>query len=159
MVLSKGGQRRILKEIDDFKKSNEKKYYDIVFDPENMQMVYGIIFDLDSYYSTGEYIIQIKLPDDYPLAPPVVTFKTPNGKFEIEKSICLTITHYHAESWSPLLGLEKIIQSVVSVMFDETLTQGIGFISTTDDQKRSFALLSKEYNQTNNKNILSWRCN
>lgn len=51
------------------------------------------------------------LPSDFPMSPPDIYFYTvqithvcyfqENGRFEVNKKICLTITSYHKEEWSP----------------------------------------------------------
>jgi len=122
-----------------------------------MQLVYGIVFEIDIPYQNGEYIMEIKLHEDYPLAPPVVKLLTPNGRFQPNVPICLSITHYHQETWSPLMNIEKIIESVISVFFDKELNKGIGMIDDTDEKKSEFARLFKEYNRINHIDILSYQ--
>jgi len=157
MPLDERGKKRVLREMEKFHSSTEKKFYQMLLDPDNMQMAYGILFELDDPYKGGEYIIEIKLPDDYPFVPPVVKFLTPNGRFKNNVPICLSITHYHSETWSPHLDVEKVIQSVTSVLFDKDINPGVGFIETSDEEKKKLAWESTEYNKVHNKKILSWR--
>lgn len=156
MVLTTKGIKRVMKELEEAKKPSSDQFYQIFSDPSNIQMIYAITTKLDGIYQNGQFIILIKLPDEYPLAPPVVQFKTPNGKFECDSNICLNITHFHSETWSPLLTIDKIVQSVISVMYDKTMESGVGFISTSDEQKIKYSQESGEYNKKHNANILSF---
>lgn len=44
---------------------------------------------------------RILLPTEYPMKPPSIILLTPNGRFEVGKKICLTISAHHPESWQP----------------------------------------------------------
>ena len=62
-------------------------------------------------YEKGLYHGKIVLPSDFPMSPPDIYFLNvlvlcipnvkENGRFEINKKICLTITSFHKEEWSP----------------------------------------------------------
>ena len=41
---------------------------------------------------------------------------TPSGRFEVNKSICLTMTDFHQESWNPVWGLQTILVGFLSFM-------------------------------------------
>lgn len=58
----------------------------------------------NSDYSCGFYHGRIVFPADYPFSPPSISFLTPNGRWEVEKKICLSVTGYHPESWQPAWG-------------------------------------------------------
>lgn len=57
-------------------------------------------------FEGGVYHGRILLPTEYPLKPPDIIFSTPNGRFQVEKKICLTISSHHPESWQPSWGSE-----------------------------------------------------
>lgn len=46
------------------------------------------------------YVGQILFPTNFPFKPPDIIFITPNGRFQLNKKICLSFTGYHPESWS-----------------------------------------------------------
>lgn len=58
----------------------------------------------NSDYSEGLYHGRILFPSNYPFAPPSISFLTPNGRWEIDKKICLSVTGYHPEMWQPAWG-------------------------------------------------------
>ncbi|RUS33671.1 ubiquitin-conjugating enzyme/RWD-like protein [Jimgerdemannia flammicorona] len=78
-------------------------------------------------FDGGRYHGRILLPNEYPFKPPELMFLTtfltgwarltmslpsvsptsllqPNGRFELNKKICLSITGYHPEFWQPAWG-------------------------------------------------------
>jgi ubiquitin-conjugating enzyme E2 J1 len=58
----------------------------------------------DTEFDGGVYHGRIVLPTEYPHKPPDFYFATPNGRFALEKKVCLTISSHHAESWQPSWG-------------------------------------------------------
>lgn len=154
-MLTDKGVKRVLKEIKDYKEKpeSEKKVYSLSFEENDLQNFFVIIRSMDGVYEGGEYILRIKLPDEYPFKPPVISCMTPNGRFKEEVNICLNISHFHSESWSPLINLEKIILSVMSVFYDDAIA-GIGSIVTDDENKKNLASQSKSYNRRHFKRIL-----
>lgn len=146
-MLTEKGVKRVLKEIKDLKsKSVQERGFAISFDESNLQEFFAIVRSLDGCYQDGEYILRIKLPNEYPYSPPVISCETPNGRFSPGTNICLNISHFHSESWSPLITLEKIILSVMSVFYDESIS-GVGSIQESPARKKELALLSNGYNK------------
>lgn len=60
-----------------------------------------------SEFQGGKYHGRILLPAEYPFKPPALMFLTPNGRFELNKKICLSITSYHEELWQAAWGGEN----------------------------------------------------
>lgn len=72
-----------------------------------------------------------------------------NGRFEINKKICLTITSFHKEEWSPswssgdrfaVSSLVETILQAISSMIPVPSPGAIGSIETPDDEVRALAL-------------------
>lgn len=144
-----------MKEISNYRKNSADRCFTLSFSEDDLQEIYGIFRKLDGDYQDGEYIIKIKLPNDYPDSPPVVSCLTPNGRFEACQNICLSITHYHAETWSPLITIEKILMSVVSVFYDESISGIASKGKTTSMRKKELAKKSAEHNMRYYSEILS----
>merc|ERR1711976_847924 len=54
----------------------------------------------------------ITCPDDYPAHAPKINLITPNGRFrtnDLQDGICLSISHYHPESWNPAWKVNQIV--------------------------------------------------
>ena len=55
----------------------------------------------DTPYEGGVYIGRIRFPNDFPFKPPALFMVTPSGRFETGTSLCVSMSEYHPESWSP----------------------------------------------------------
>ncbi|KAJ2903961.1 UBC-like protein [Zalerion maritima] len=97
-----------------------------------------------SPYSQGIYHGRISLPPTYPLRPPNFRFVTPNGRFETNREICLSISGHHEETWQPAWGVRTAIVALRSFM--ETNAEGqLGGLTTTEDRKKDLALQSRSF--------------
>ena len=85
----------------------------------------------DTLYEGGFFQCKLEFPSDFPSLPPVMTFKTPIWHPNVYESgvVCISILHppgedrYNeletaAERWRPILGVESIIVSVISMLSD-----------------------------------------
>lgn len=52
-----------------------------------------------SVYEGGVYMGKLKFPEQYPFKPPSIFMLTPNGRFETDRRLCLSMSDYHPESW------------------------------------------------------------
>ncbi|POR33963.1 Ubiquitin-conjugating enzyme E2 J1 [Tolypocladium paradoxum] len=92
----------------------------------------------NSAYGQGLYHGRIVLPPTYPLRPPSFRFTTPNGRFEANREICLSISGHHEETWQPAWGIRTALVALRSFM--ETDARGqLGGLDTTDAVRRRLA--------------------
>ena len=63
-------------------------------------------------YEGGYYHGKLIFPPQYPMKPPGIMFFTPSGRFEINKRVCLTISDFHPETWSPLWTVGSILTGI-----------------------------------------------
>ncbi|CAF3341602.1 unnamed protein product [Rotaria sp. Silwood1] len=114
----------------------------------------------DTPYEGGIYQGKIIFPSEYPFKPPSkiyffintinylfnqgIFMLTPNGRFQINKSLCLTITSYHPDSWNPSWSISSILNGFLSFMCDTSAT--LGSIQTSYAQKCKYASDSLSYN-------------
>lgn len=68
----------------------------------------------NSVYQDGVYHGLLMIPEDYPFSPPNIVLFTRSGRYSIHQKICLTITGFHPEQWSPALNLEKVVRALRS---------------------------------------------
>ncbi|KAF4678023.1 Ubiquitin-conjugating enzyme E2 J1 [Perkinsus chesapeaki] len=95
-------------------------------------------------FEGGRYHGRIILPSNYPFGPPVIMLLTPNGRFEVSKKICLSISSYHPELWQPAWGIRTIMEALRSFM----PTPGEGAIGALDwpaDTRRQLAKESRTW--------------
>ncbi|POM76798.1 Ubiquitin-conjugating enzyme E2 [Phytophthora palmivora] len=95
-------------------------------------------------YEGGFYHGKLKFPPEYPMKPPSVIMCTPNGRFEINRRICLSMSDFHPETWNPLWAVGSILTGLYSFMLEDKITTGS--IETTDEDKRAYAAASLQYN-------------
>jgi hypothetical protein len=71
---------------------------------------------------------------------------TPSGRFTPNTRLCLSMSDFHPESWSPLWSVASILTGLLSFMVGSEPTTGS--VITTDEEKRALATASVEYNLT-----------
>ena len=59
---------------------------------------------------------RIILPNEYPNKPPQFLFCTHNGRFEVGKKICLSISQHHPEEWQAAWGVRAALTAIRSFM-------------------------------------------
>ncbi|KAF9317813.1 hypothetical protein BG003_000279 [Podila horticola] len=111
----------------------------------------------DTEFEGGLYHGRILLPNNYPFAPPSLMFLTPNGRFELNKKVCLSITGYHPEYWQPAWGIRTVLVAVMGFLPTES-KGAIGGLDTSVEARKALAVRSKAWKcqvcQQNNVEIL-----
>jgi len=94
-----------------------------------------IIGPEESPYEGGVFKLDITFPENYPLKPPTVKFKTKIYHCNINSSgaICLDILK---GQWSPVLTISKVLLSILSLLTDpnesDPLVQDVARLYKTD---------------------------
>jgi len=78
----------------------------------------------DSPYEGALYHGKLRFPDDFPFKPPAIYMLTPNGRFETDRRLCLSISDFHPESWVPTWSVATILNGVLSFMLETAPTTG-----------------------------------
>ncbi|XP_024275627.1 ubiquitin-conjugating enzyme E2 J1 isoform X2 [Oncorhynchus tshawytscha] len=98
----------------------------------------------DSDFDGGVYHGRIVLPPEYPMKPPSIILLTPNGRFEVGKKICLSISGHHPETWQPSWSIRTALIAIIGFM----PTKGEGAIGSLDynpEERRGLAKKSQDF--------------
>lgn len=101
----------------------------------------------DSDFAGGRYHGRITLPPEYPMKPPSIMLLTPNGRFDVGKKICLSMSAHHPETWQPSWSIRTVLMALIGFM----PTQGAGAIGSLDYTPQERKVLAKK--------SLEWKCN
>ncbi|CAH2249756.1 ubiquitin-conjugating enzyme E2 J1-like [Pararge aegeria] len=95
-------------------------------------------------FEDGIYHGRILLPKEYPMHPPHIILLTPNGRFEINKKICLSISGHHPETWQPSWSIRTALLALIAFM--PTPAEGtIGSLDYTPVERKSLAIKSANW--------------
>ncbi|XP_069052539.1 ubiquitin-conjugating enzyme E2 J1 [Lepisosteus oculatus] len=98
----------------------------------------------DSEFDGGVYHGRIVLPPDYPMKPPSIILLTSNGRFEVGKKICLSISGHHPETWQPSWSIRTALIAIIGFM--PTKGEGaIGSLDYTPEERKSLAKKSQDF--------------
>lgn len=101
----------------------------------------------DSPYAGGMFHGKLVFPKEYPFKPPSIYMLTPNGRFQTNTRLCLSISDFHPDTWNPAWSVGTILTGLLSFMLETTPT--LGSIETSDYEKRQYARTSAAYNLKN----------
>ena len=133
--------KRLQREYKRMLDNPTQEYMAYPLEDNSLEWHFTMLGPADSPYSEGCYHGRILIPANYPFAPPDVVLLTPNGRFELEKRICLSISSYHPENWQSTWGVHTVLHALRQFM----LTPGnnaIGAIEYPADVRRKMALES-----------------
>ncbi|XP_054156402.1 ubiquitin-conjugating enzyme E2 J2-like [Oppia nitens] len=101
----------------------------------------------DSPYSGGIYHGTLAFPKEFPYKPPAIRMLTPNGRFAINTSLCLSMSEFHPETWSPLWTGGAVLNGLLSFMVGNE--RATGCVHNTDEERRQLAAQSWNFNLKN----------
>ncbi|EGX92561.1 ubiquitin-conjugating enzyme E2 6 [Cordyceps militaris CM01] len=130
--------KRILREAAEISNSPSRDYAAHPLETDLFEWHFTLRGPPNSVYSEGVYHGRIALPPTYPLRPPMFRFTTPNGRFEANREICLSISGHHEETWQPAWGVRTALVALRSFMETEARGQ-LGGLETTDDVRQRLA--------------------
>jgi len=98
----------------------------------------------DTEFEGGIYHGRIQLPPDYPLKPPSFMLLKPNGRFEIQTKICLSISNYHPEHWQPSWSVRAALVALIAFM--PTKPEGaVGSLDYSQEERTALAIKSRTH--------------
>ena len=104
----------------------------------------------------GQYLVRVEAGNEFPYKPPKFYFMTPNGVYDVEKEVCISIGQYHPDQYRAALGMSGFVKQLVSGMIGwQSLGPGISIVTTSAERKRQLAAESAEYNAQFNAKIIA----
>jgi ubiquitin-conjugating enzyme E2 J2 len=147
-----GAQKRLAKEYKSLSEEPIPYIYARPDEADILEWHYIITGPPDTPYDEGQYHGMLIFPSTYPFKPPGIKMITPNGRFQPNMKLCLTISDFHPEQWNPAWSVGTILNGLLSFMTGNEMTSGS--IRTTDKVKKDFAKQSKDWNSTQNKSFM-----
>ena len=136
--------RRIHADIREIRHSQTAHYTAHPSEEDMRKWFFTIRGPRDTAFFGGEYHGVILLSADYPYKPPNIMWLTPNGRFEVRKKICLSISAHHPEHWMPAWGVRTIVEALISFM--PTPGNGaIGALDWTEEERKRLAERSHSF--------------
>ena len=107
-------QKLCWKRLQKEKLNSEKPSKDLILKPINSRMTrwhFTFFGPKDTVYEEGVYHGVLLIPRTYPYSPPDIVLLTRSGRYEIRRRLCLSVTSFHHEEWTPVWTLEEIIRA------------------------------------------------
>lgn len=141
--MAKAAVRRLMAELRELTPTNSSEHSLFHAHPlENdiFEWHFSIRGPTSTPFEGGTYHGRILLPPDYPLKAPEIILLTPNGRFEVGKRICLSVTSHHQETWQPSWGIRTILTALIAFM--PSRAEGVGALDYPNADRRRLAKLS-----------------
>eukprot|EP00475_Leptophrys_vorax_P042843 TRINITY_DN8075_c0_g1_i1.p1 TRINITY_DN8075_c0_g1~~TRINITY_DN8075_c0_g1_i1.p1 ORF type:complete len:316 (-),score=60.22 TRINITY_DN8075_c0_g1_i1:45-992(-) len=136
--------RRILKEVRELQKNPSCDYAAAPMESNIFEWHFTIRGPPDTDFDSGVYHGKIFLPADYPFKPPDFLFITQNGRFEVGRKICLSISGFHPETWQPSWSIRMALIALRA--FFPTPGEGaVGALDYPSEVRKKLALKSQTW--------------
>ncbi|XP_057208719.1 ubiquitin-conjugating enzyme E2 J1 isoform X1 [Triplophysa rosa] len=135
--------KRLMKEAAELREPTEH-YHAQPLEDNLFEWHFSVRGPPDSDFDGGVYHGRIVLPAEYPMKPPSIILLTPNGRFEVGKKICLSISGHHPETWQPSWSIRTALIAIIGFM--PTKGEGaIGSLDYTPEERRALAKKSQDF--------------
>lgn len=135
--------KRLMREAEELKYPTEE-YFAQPLEDNLFEWHFTLRGPPNTEFEGGIYHGRITLPPDYPMKPPSIILLTPNGRFETNKKVCLSISGHHPESWRPSWSIRTALLAIIG--FLPTHGNGaIGSLDYTPEERKKLALKSQDW--------------
>ncbi|OVA16777.1 Ubiquitin-conjugating enzyme [Macleaya cordata] len=135
--------KRILQEVKEMQANPSDDFMSLPLEENIFEWQFAIKGPRDTEFEGGIYHGRIQLPADYPFQPPAFMLLTPNGRFETQTKICLSISSHHPEHWQPSWSVRTALVALIAFM--PTNPGGaLGSLDYKKEQRRELAIQSRE---------------
>ncbi|GLT99001.1 hypothetical protein SLE2022_164720 [Rubroshorea leprosula] len=135
--------KRILQEVKEMQSNPSDDFMSLPLEENIFEWQFAIRGPGDSEFEGGIYHGRIQLPAEYPFQPPSFMMLTPNGRFETQTKICLSISNHHPEHWQPSWSVRTALVALIAFM--PTNPNGaLGSLDYKKEERRALAIKSRE---------------
>ncbi|XP_022955717.1 ubiquitin-conjugating enzyme E2 32-like isoform X1 [Cucurbita moschata] len=135
--------KRILQEVKELQSNPSDDFTSLPLEENIFEWQFAIRGPDDSEFEGGIYHGRIQLPAEYPFKPPSFMLLTPNGRFETQTKICLSISNHHPEHWQPSWSVRTALVALIAFM--PTNPNGaLGSLDYKKKERRELAIKSRE---------------
>ncbi len=110
--MSSQAVKRISRELKEISSKPSKFWHAAPLEDDLFEWHFTVKGPRDTEFEKGIYHGRIILPLNYPFSPPSIMLLTPNGRFETNKKICLSMSNFHPELWQPAWGIRTMIEAL-----------------------------------------------
>lgn len=79
------------------------------------------------------HVGKLVFPADYPFKPPSIRMITPNGRFQVNTRLCLSMSDFHPGTWNPSWSVSTILNGLLSFMVITSF--GLVFVAVEIDKE------------------------
>ncbi|XP_040986847.1 ubiquitin-conjugating enzyme E2 32 [Juglans microcarpa x Juglans regia] len=135
--------KRIMQEYKEMQSNPSDDFMSRPLEENVFEWQFAIRGPRDTEFEGGIYHGRIQLPAEYPLKPPSFMLLTPNGRFETQTKICLSISNHHPEHWQPSWSVRTALVALMAFM--PTNPNGaLGSLDYKKEERRDLAIKSRE---------------
>ncbi|XP_027331230.1 ubiquitin-conjugating enzyme E2 32 [Abrus precatorius] len=135
--------KRILQEVKEMQSNPSDDFMSLPLEENIFEWQFAIRGPRDTEFEGGIYHGRIQLPSEYPFKPPSFMLLTPNGRFETQTKICLSISNHHPEHWQPSWSVRTALVALVAFM--PTKPHGaLGSLDYKKEERHALAIKSRE---------------
>ncbi|KAK4775806.1 hypothetical protein SAY87_023767 [Trapa incisa] len=135
--------KRILQEVKEMQSNPSDDFMSLPLEENIFEWHFAIRGPRDSEFEGGIYHGRIQLPSEYPFKPPSFMLLTPNGRFETQTKICLSISNHHPEHWQPSWSVRTALVALIAFMPTEP-NGALGSLDYKKEERRALAIKSCE---------------
>ncbi|XP_024983574.1 ubiquitin-conjugating enzyme E2 32 [Cynara cardunculus var. scolymus] len=135
--------KRILQELKEMQSNPTHDFMSLPLEENIFEWQFAIRGPGETEFEGGIYHGRIQLPSEYPFKPPSFMLLTPNGRFETQTKICLSISNHHPEHWQPSWSVRTALTALIAFM--PTDPKGaLGSLDYKKEERRVLAVKSRE---------------
>ncbi|UMM17258.1 hypothetical protein L5515_013904 [Caenorhabditis briggsae] len=137
------GVRRLMQEAKELRQPTEM-YFAQPIEDNLFEWHFTIRGTIGTDFEGGIYHGRIMFPAEYPMKPPNLILLTPNGRFELNKKICLSISGYHPETWLPSWSIRTALLALIGFL-PSTPGGALGSLDYPPKERNRLAKLSGDW--------------